>query len=650
MQKIRIDGKTAELSVTEQPAKRQVPNKKKAQDSRSFAKPKKTERDISALTRRDRHKGSKDQKAPVSATPKHIIIPETISVQEFASRMSRKAGEVIKTLMTLGVLATINQEIDSDTAVVVGNEMGVAVEVRAEKPLTIIEDIADDPSDLRPRPPVVTVMGHVDHGKTSLLDAIRSTNVMASEAGGITQHIGAYQVEIKEQKITFLDTPGHEAFTAMRARGAQVTDVAVLVVAADDGIMPQTVEAINHAKAANVPIVVAINKIDKEGANPERVKQELTEQGLVVEEWGGETIAVAVSAKARLNIESLLEMILLVAEMKELKANPFRKAKGTVIEAKLDKGKGPVATVLVDKGTLAVGDVIIAGPVVGKIRAMVDDKSRRVKKVPPGTPVEIQGLSEVPEAGEIFHVVEDERLARQVASARVNERKAETLKQRSRINLDDLFDRIKEGEVKELNIIIKGDVQGSVEAIRQSLSKLSTSEVRVNPIHGGVGAISENDVMLAAASNAIILGFNVRPDTNTKEIAELQGVDIRLYRVIYDAINDVRAAMEGLLEPEYKEVSEGRAEVRQVFKVPKIGAVAGSYVSEGKINRSSQVRLIRDGIVVFEGDIDSLRRFKDDVKTVMEGYECGIGLKNYNDIKEGDIIEAYTQEEIQRGL
>lgn len=649
MQRIKIDGKTAELSVTEQPAKRQAPNKKKAQDSRTYAKSKQTERDISALRRGRDGKLEKTYK-PVPVVPKQVVVPEIISVQEFASRMSRKAGEVIKVLMTLGIMATINQEIDGDTAVVVGNEMGVIVEVRAEKSLAVIDEIQDNPEDLCPRPPVVTVMGHVDHGKTSLLDAIRSTNVMASEAGGITQHIGAYQVEIKGQKITFLDTPGHEAFTAMRARGAQVTDVAVLVVAADDGIMPQTVEAINHAKAAKVSIVVAINKIDKEGANPERVKQELTEQGLVVEEWGGETIAVEVSAKARRNIESLLEMILLVAEMKELKANPNRKAVGTVIEAKLDKGKGPVATVLVDKGTLSIGDVIIAGPVFGKIRAMVDDKSRRVKKVPPGTPVEIQGLSEVPEAGEAFHVVEDEKIARQVATARVNERKAENIKQRTRVNLDDLFNRIKEGEVKELNIIIKGDVQGSVEAIRESLCKLTSPEVRVNPIHGGVGAISENDVMLAAASNAIILGFNVRPDTNTKEIAELHGVDVRLYRVIYDAINDVKAAMEGLLDPEFKEVSEGRAEVRQVFKVPKAGTVAGTYVVEGKISRSSQARLVRDGIVIFEGEVDSLRRFKDDVKTVVEGYECGIGLKNYNDVKEGDIIETFTKEEIQRRI
>jgi translation initiation factor IF-2 len=452
------------------------------------------------------------------------------------------------------------------------------------------------------------------------------------------------------RKITFLDTPGHEAFTAMRARGAQVTDVAVLVVAADDGVMPQTAEAINHSKAANVPIIVAINKIDKEDANPDRVKQELTEYGLVVEEWGGETIAVPVSAKARTNIETLLEMILLVAEMKELKANPNRNATGTVIEAKLDKGKGPVATVLVSKGTLNVGDIIIAGQSFGRIRAMIDDKGRRVKKAGPSMPVEVQGLSEVPPAGEIFNVVNDEKLARSVTDARVNEKKAEEIKQKSKISLEDLFDKIKEGEVKDLNIIIKADVQGSVEAIKQSLDKLSTQEVRVNIIHGGVGTISESDVMLASASNAIIIGFNVRHDSNTKATAELQGVDIRLYRIIYDAIDDIKAAMEGMLDPDYKEVFNGKAEVRQVFKVPKAGTIAGSYVTEGKINRSSKMRVIRDGIVISENEIESLKRFKDDVKEVTEGYECGIGLMNFNDIKEGDILEAFTMEEVKREL
>jgi translation initiation factor IF-2 len=583
-------------------------------------------------------------------TPKHIVIPESLTVQELASKMSRKSGELIKKLMDLGVMATINQEIDSETATLLAGEWGVSVEVKVEKLLSVIEELVDDPADLRPRPPVVTVMGHVDHGKTSLLDAIRTTNVTASEAGGITQHIGAYQVEIKGQKITFLDTPGHEAFTAMRARGAQVTDIAILVVAADDGVMPQTIEAINHAKAAEVPIIVAINKIDKENALPDRVKQELTEYGLVVEEWGGETIAVPVSAKARTNIEQLLEMILLVAEMKELKANPNRLATGTVIEAELDKGKGPVATVLVSKGTLNVGDIILAGSAFGRIRAMVDDKGRRVKKAGPSTPVEVQGLNEVPEAGQPFHVVEDEKHARQIAAARSNERKAEEVRQTTKVSLEDLFDRIKEGEVKELNVIIKADVQGSIEALKQSLLRLSTSEVRVNPIHGGVGAITETDVMLAAASNAIIIGFNVRPDANTKATADMQGVDLRLYRVIYDAIEDVKAAMTGMLDPDFKEVVLGRAEVRQVFKVPKVGTIAGSYILNGKITRASKIRVIRDGVVLHEGSLESLKRFKDDAKEVAEGYECGIGVENFNDLKEGDIIEAFIMEEVKRQL
>ena len=648
MQRIKIEGKSVELTVAEQPVKRQPPEKKKAHENKVFFEKKRgAEKDITAIFRRNERNQPKEKK---EVTPKHIIIPESLTVKELALRMSRKASEVIKELMKLGVMATINQEIDSDTAAILANEMGITLEVKIEKSIAVIDEIVDDVAELKPRPPVVTVMGHVDHGKTSLLDAIRSANVTASEAGGITQHIGAYQIEIKNQKITFLDTPGHEAFTAMRARGAQVTDVAVLVVAADDGVMPQTAEAINHSKAANVPIIVAINKIDKEDANPDRVKQELTEYGLVVEEWGGETIAVPVSAKARTNIETLLEMILLVAEMKELKANPNRNATGTVIEAKLDKGKGPVATVLVSKGTLNVGDIIIAGQSFGRIRAMIDDKGRRVKKAGPSMPVEVQGLSEVPPAGEIFNVVNDEKLARSVTDARVNEKKAEEIKQKSKISLEDLFDKIKEGEVKDLNIIIKADVQGSVEAIKQSLDKLSTQEVRVNIIHGGVGTISESDVMLASASNAIIIGFNVRHDSNTKATAELQGVDIRLYRIIYDAIDDIKAAMEGMLDPDYKEVFNGKAEVRQVFKVPKAGTIAGSYVTEGKINRSSKMRVIRDGIVISENEIESLKRFKDDVKEVTEGYECGIGLMNFNDIKEGDILEAFTMEEVKREL
>jgi translation initiation factor IF-2 len=486
MQRIKIDGKITELSVVEQPLKRQSPEKKKLHDNKTqnFERKHLNEKEFPINIKKSDKNQPREKKETVT---KHIVIPESITIQELASRMSRKAGEVIKELMKLGVMATINQEIDAETATIVCTEMGVTVEVKVEKSISVIDEIEDKEEDLKHRPPVVTVMGHVDHGKTSLLDAIRSANVTASEAGGITQHIGAYQIEIKGQKITFLDTPGHEAFTAMRARGAQVTDVAVLVVAADDGVMPQTIEAINHAKAANVPIVVAINKIDKENANPDRVKQELTEHGLVVEEWGGDTIAVPVSAKTRNNIEGLLEMILLVAEMKDLKANPNRAATGTVIEAKLDKGKGPVATVLVSKGTLNIGDVIVSGPGFGKIRAMVDDKGRRVKKAGPSMPVEIQGLSEVPEAGEIFNVVSDDKLAHQISDARNDERKAEEIKQKSRISLDDLFDKIKEGEVKDLNIIIKGDVQGSVEAIKQSLNKLSTSEVRVNPIHTGVG-------------------------------------------------------------------------------------------------------------------------------------------------------------------
>ena len=638
----------ATTSAIEQPTKRQVPGQKKAQDKRVFDKRREAEKEIrSPQNRRNYRPPVKEIK---DSTPKNIVIPETITVQELASKMSRKASEVIVKLMKLGVMATINQELDAETATIIASEMGVTVEVKIERSRAVIEDIADEAETLIPRPPVVTVMGHVDHGKTSLLDAIRTTKVTASEAGGITQHIGAYQVEINGQKITFLDTPGHEAFTAMRARGAQVTDIAVLVVAADDGVMPQTIEAINHAKAAGVPIIVAINKIDKEDATPDKVKQELTEYGLVVEEWGGDTIAVPVSAKTKYNIEHLLEMILLVAEVKELTANPNRPAVGSVVEAELDKGKGPVATVLVAKGSLNVGDVIVAGCAFGRIRAMIDDKGRRVKKAGPSMPVEVQGLSEVPGAGDPFYVVADEKLARQIISARLVERKATEAKQVVKVSLEDLFERIKDGEVKELNIIIKADVQGSVEALQQSLQRLSTSEVRVNPIHGGVGAITETDVMLAAASNAIILGFNVRPASNIKATAEIQGVDLRLYRVIYDAIEDVKAAMTGLLDPDFKEVVLGKAKVRQVFKVPKAGFIAGSYVTEGKITRTSKIRIIRDGVVIHEGSIESLRRFKDDVKEVAEGYEFGIGVEKFNDIKEEDIIEAYVMEEVKRQL
>ncbi len=637
-------------SSLEQPSKRQVPGLKKAQDKKVFDKKNEIEKELRSPQKRNFKTPVKEVKEVKDSTPKNIVISESISVQDLASKMSKKASEVIVKLMKLGVMATINQELDAETAIIIAGEIGVTAEVKIEKSKAVVEEIVDPEETLNPRPPVVTVMGHVDHGKTSLLDAIRTTKVTASEAGGITQHIGAYQVEIKGQKITFLDTPGHEAFTAMRARGAQITDIAVLVVAADDGVMPQTIEAINHAKAADVPIIVAINKIDKENALPERVKQELTEYGLVVEEWGGDTIAVPVSAKTKYNIEQLLEMILLVAEVRELKANPNRPATGSIVEAELDKGKGPVATVLVAKGTLKVGDVIVAGCAFGRIRAMVDDKGRRVKKAGPSMPVEVQGLSEVPGAGDTFDVVADEKLARQIITARANERKALEAKQNVKISLEDLFERIKEGEVKELNIIIKADVHGSVEALQQSLLRLSTAEVRVNPIHGGVGAITETDVMLAAASNAIILGFNVRPDSNTKATAEIQGVDIRLYRVIYDAIEDVKAAMTGLLEPEYQEVILGKAKVRQVFKVPKAGNIAGSFVTEGKITRTSKIRVIRDGIVIHEGNIESLRRFKDDVKEVLEGYEFGIGIEKFNDIKEDDVIEAYILEEVKRQL
>lgn len=581
---------------------------------------------------------------------KKIVLGESVVVQDFAKKIGKTASDVIKKLIALGVMATVNQEIDFETAAIIAAEYGIEVDFKTDKPLTEIAEIEDDPATLKERPPVVTVMGHVDHGKTSLLDAIRLTNVTATEAGGITQHIGAYQVEVKKRKVTFLDTPGHEAFTAMRARGAQATDIAVLVVAADDGVMPQTVEAINHAKAANVPIIVAVNKIDKPEANPERVKQQLTEYGLVPEEWGGDTLFVPVSALKKEGINELLEVILLVAEMSELKANPNRLAAGVVIEAELDKGRGPVATVLVQKGTLRVGDIIVTGATYGKVRAMVDDKGHRIKEAGPSVPVEVLGLSAVPEAGEIFQVVEDEKLAKEVTNQRQIVKRQEELQQNNKISLDDLFKNINAGDLKELNIIVKADVQGSVEALKQSLERLNNEEVKVNIIHGGVGAITETDVMLASASKAIIIGFNVRPDANARRAAENEQVDIRIYRIIYEAIDSIKAAMSGLLEPELKETILGRAEVRAIFKVPKAGVVAGSYVVEGKITNKAKVRVIRDGIVIHEGEMDSLRRFKDDVKEVAQGFECGIGLARFNDLKEGDIIEAYTFEEIKREL
>lgn len=597
---------------------------------------------------RDMHQVGPAQ--PIEKKP--IIIGESITVQELALKVHRSPAELIKKLMQLDVLATINQEIDSDTAILLASEFGYEVEVKLPVDLEalLMQEPEEDDSLLKQRPCIVTVMGHVDHGKTSLLDAIRQTNVIATEAGGITQHIGAYQVEHSGKKITFVDTPGHEAFTAMRARGAQVTDIAILVVAAEDGVMPQTIEAINHAQEAGVPIIVAINKMDKPGANPDRVKQELTEQGLIAEEWGGDTICVNVSAVNREGLKDLLEMILLVAEMRELKANPNRQARGTVIEAELDKGRGPVATVLVQNGTLNVGDNIIAGSASGRVRAMVDDKGRRIKKAGPSTPVEVLGFSETPMAGDVFVVVQDEKMAKSIVSRRQIRKREEDLKTTTRVSLDDLFKRIQEGQIKELSIIVKADVQGSVEVLRQALERLNTGEVKVNIIHGGVGAISETDIMLASASNAIIIGFNVRPDVNARKAAENEKVDVRLYRVIYEAIEDVKAAMSGLLDPEYKEVALGRAEVRKIFKASKIGTIAGCYVLEGKMERSAGVRLVRDGIVIHEGKLDSLKRFKDDVKEVLQGYECGLAFEKYNEMQEGDIVEAFTVEAVKREL
>ncbi len=598
---------------------------------------------------RDRGKPQRQEPAPVVI--KNITLEGPTTVMEFAHLLGRKTGDIIKKLISLGVMANINQELDMDTLILLGQEFGTQVEAKATKEdILIAAEEADDPASLKERPPVVTIMGHVDHGKTSLLDAIRKANVQASEAGGITQHIGAYQVEINNRKITFLDTPGHEAFTAMRARGAQCTDIAILVVAADDGVMPQTIEAINHAKGAKVPIIVAVNKIDKEGANPERIKQELTEHGLVTEDWGGDTVFAEVSAKTRQGIDQLLEMVLLVADMGDLKANPDRKAKGVVVEAKLDKGRGPVATVLVQNGTLETGDFVIAGTAQGRVRAMNDERGRQLKKAGPSTPVEIVGLSEVPQAGDIFQAVADERLAKQIASERTAVKREEVIHSRSRISLDDLFAQIQTGEVKDLNIIIKADVQGSIEALKSSLEKLSNDEVRVQTIHQGVGGITEADVDFASASNAIILGFNVRPDVNARKAAEANQVDIRLYRVIYNAIEDVKSALSGLLKPEIRESVIGRAEVRQVIRVPKVGAIAGCYILEGKITRGCQVRVIRDNIVIFEGSLGSLRRFKDDVKEVATNFECGIGIDRFNDFQIGDNIEGFIMEEIKREL
>lgn len=576
-----------------------------------------------------------------------IQIPDEIVVQELALRLKATVAEVVKKAFLMGTMVTATDTIDFDTASLIAMEFHAKVEKEVVVTIEerIIDDSEDDDTNLVERAPVVVVMGHVDHGKTSILDAIRHANVTAGEAGGITQHIGAYRVEINGKPITFLDTPGHEAFTTMRARGAQVTDIAILVVAADDGIMPQTVEAINHAKAAGVSVIVAINKMDKVGANPENVKQQLTEYELVPEEWGGDTPCIPVSAKTKEGLDDLLEMVTLIAEMKELKANPDRAAKGTVIEARLDKGRGPIATVLVQNGTLHQGDIVIAGTCVGRVRVMVNDKGERVKEAGPSVPVEITGLAEVPQGGDVFNAVSDEKLARELVEQRKAAQKEEQFKAQTKVTLDNLFDQMKLGEVKELQIIVKADVQGSVEAVKQSLEKLSNDEVRVNVIHGGVGAINESDVMLAEASNAIIVGFNVRPDSVAAANAESAGVDMRLYRIIYDCIEEIEAAMKGMLAPKTREVVLGTAECRNVIKIKSVGTISGSYVKSGKIVRNAGVRVIRDGIVIAEDTIASLQRFKDAVKEVNEGYECGIGLERFNDIKEGDLFEAYTIEE-----
>ena len=590
------------------------------------------------------------QQAMAKKVPLKVMIPDEIAVGELALRLKKSAADVVRQLMKLGVMASVSQVIDFDTPAIVAEEFGAVVQ--KEVIVTIEERLLDDSEDseekLVPRAPVVVVMGHVDHGKTSLLDAIRNTNVVSGEAGGITQHIGAYRVSLNGRDITFLDTPGHAAFTSMRARGAQVTDVAILVVAADDGIMPQTIEAINHAKAADVPLVVAINKIDKEGANPDRIMQQLTEYELVPEEWGGSTIVCPVSAKTGEGIDNLLEMVLLTADMLELRANPDRAAKGTVIEAKLDRGRGPVATMLVQNGTLHLGDIVIAGTAVGRVRAMQSDRGQKLDAAGPSVPVEITGLAEVPAAGDLFYAVEDERMARTLAEQRKAQEKQERAQQQQKVTLENLFAHINEGNVKDLNIIVKADVQGSAEAVKASLEKLSNDEVRVRVIHSGVGGVNESDVMLASASGAIIVGFNVRPEAGAAESAARDNVDIRLYRIIYDCIEEIEQAMKGMLAPKYREVVLGQAEVRQTFKVSGVGTIAGCYVQSGKMVRSAQVRIVRDSIVIHEGVLSSLKRFKDDVREVQQGFECGMSFERYNDIKEGDIIEAFQMEEIAR--
>lgn len=591
------------------------------------------------------------QQTQTVETPDKITFSGSLTVGDLAKKLSKEPSEIIKKLFMLGIMATINQDLDKDTIELIANDYGIEVEeevIVSETEFETFIDEQDDEENLKERPAVVTIMGHVDHGKTTLLDSIRNSKVTAGEAGGITQHIGAYQVEVNDKKITFLDTPGHAAFTTMRARGAQVTDITILVVAADDGVMPQTVEAINHAKAAGVPIIVAVNKMDKPAANPDRVMQELTEYELVPEAWGGDTIFVPISAIQGEGIDNLLEMILLVSEVEEYKANPNRYATGTVIEAQLDKGKGTIATLLVQNGTLRVGDPIVVGTTFGRVRAMVSDIGRRVKVAGPSTPVEITGLNEVPQAGDRFMAFADEKKARQIGESRAQEALLAQRGEKSKLSLEDLFQQIQEGDVKEINLIVKADVQGSVEAMAASLRKIDVEGVKVKIIHTGVGAITESDIILASASNAIVIGFNVRPDVNAKRTAELENVDIRLHRIIYKVIEEIEAAMQGMLDPEFEEKVMGQAEVRQTFKVTKVGTIAGCYVTDGKITRDSGVRIIRDGVVIYEGQLDTLKRFKDDVKEVAQNYECGITIEKYNDLKEGDIIEAYIMEEVKR--
>ncbi|SHF52531.1 translation initiation factor IF-2 [Ornithinibacillus halophilus] len=604
--------------------------------------------------KKQHNKGNQRQEQPKNQpkveTPKEIKYSGTLTVSDLAEKLRKDASEIIKKLMFLGVMATKNQDLDDDAIELICDEFGVKVEKEIILDDTDLDKyiVEDKEEELQERPAVVTIMGHVDHGKTTLLDAIRHTKVTEGEAGGITQHIGAYQVTSNDKKITFLDTPGHAAFTSMRSRGAQITDIAILVVAADDGVMPQTVEAINHAKAAEVPIIVAVNKVDKEGANPDRVMQELTEYELIPEDWGGDTIFVQLSALKNEGIEDLLEMILLVSEVEELKANQHNNAFGTVIEAELDKGRGSVATLLVQNGTLHVGDSLVVGNTFGRVRAMVNDLGQRVKEAGPSTPVEITGLQDVPQAGDQFLVFKDEKKARQIGEARQQKHIQENRSEQTKVSLDDLFEQIKQGQMKEINIILKADVQGTVEALASSLQKIDVEGVKVKIIHTGAGAITESDIILAAASNAIVIGFNVRPDANAKKAAETENVDVRLHRIIYKAIEEIEAAMKGMLDPEFEEKVIGQAEVRETFKVSRIGTIAGSYVTEGKISRDAGIRLIRDGVVLFEGEIDALKRFKDDVREVATNYECGITIKNFNDIKEGDIIEAYVMEEIER--